>query len=77
MISNLMSNSSFSSAVNQANNKNNVQQNGRVEQSDSEKKADSTKGSSRVDDIKKAIADGSYKIDLRGSAEKMAQDLLS
>ena len=76
MISNLMGNSSFSSAVNQANNKNNVQQNVKVEQSESEKRTDSTKGSSRVDDIKKAISYGSYEIDLRGSAEKMAQDLL-
>lgn len=76
MISNLMSNSSFSSAISQANSKINNQQNNKIDQAESDKRSDSIKGGSRIDDIKKAIADGSYKIDLKGTAEKMAQDLL-
>lgn len=32
--------------------------------------------STRLDEIKAAIKDGTYKLDLKGSAQKLAQELL-
>ncbi|MCH5322847.1 MAG: flagellar biosynthesis anti-sigma factor FlgM [Helicobacter sp.] len=78
MVSHLMNNSNFSSAINQAN-KNSSAISSKNESERNEKRvADSTPASSnsRVDEIKQALAEGSYKIDFRGSAEKMAQKLL-
>ncbi|EFR48061.1 hypothetical protein HCMG_00234 [Helicobacter canadensis MIT 98-5491] len=78
MISQLMSNSAFSSAINQANNKNTSQINhAKNEQIEDKQKVSSQKtSSSRVEEIKNAIKNGSYQIDLKGSAEKLAQELL-
>ncbi|WP_026943391.1 flagellar biosynthesis anti-sigma factor FlgM [Helicobacter rodentium] len=80
MISHLMSNSAFSSAVNQVNNKNTSQINNTKNESVSEKpqSVQSAKDSSnaRLEEIKSAIKNGTYKLDLRGSAEKLAQELL-
>ncbi|WP_273211825.1 flagellar biosynthesis anti-sigma factor FlgM [Helicobacter rodentium] len=80
MISHLMSNSAFSSAVNQVNNKNTSQINNAKNESVSEKpqSVQSAKDSSnaRLEEIKSAIKNGTYKLDLRGSAEKLAQELL-
>ncbi|WP_276951989.1 flagellar biosynthesis anti-sigma factor FlgM [Helicobacter rodentium] len=80
MISHLMSNSAFSSAVNQVNNKNTSQINNAKNESVSEKPqaVQSAKDSSnaRLEEIKSAIKNGTYKLDLRGSAEKLAQELL-
>lgn len=78
MISHLMSNSAFSSAINQANNKNASQVNqARNEQVEDKQKASPSKAaSSRVEEIKNAIKNGSYQIDMKGSAEKLAQELL-
>ena len=77
MVSQLINNSNFSSAVNQVN-KNSSPISNRNENEKDKRVADSTSttSSSRVDEIKKALAEGSYKIDFRGSAEKMAQKLL-
>lgn len=80
MISHLMSNSAFSSAVNQVNNKNTSQINNAKNESVGEKPqaVQSAKDSSnaRLEEIKSAIKNGTYKLDLRGSAEKLAQELL-
>ena len=80
MISHLMNNSAFSSVINQANNKNTSQINSAKEESVNEKsqtdKSAKTSNNSRVDEIKAAIKDGTYKLDLRGSAQKLAQELL-
>lgn len=79
MISHLMNNSAFSNVINQANNKNASQINNAREESVNEKpQADKSAKTSnnRVDEIKAAIKDGTYKLDLRGSAEKLAQELL-
>lgn len=79
MISHLMSNSVFSNAINQANNKNTSQINSARNESVNEKPQTekTTKTSStRLDEIKAAIKDGTYKLDLKGSAQKLAQELL-
>ncbi|WP_104722022.1 flagellar biosynthesis anti-sigma factor FlgM [Helicobacter mesocricetorum] len=78
MINHLMNNSNFSNAINQVNNKNaSPVNNARNESVDDKHKTQNTKAStSRVETIKQAILDGNYKIDLRSSAEKMAQELL-
>ncbi len=80
MISHLMSNSAFSSAINQTNNKNASQINNAKEESINQKsqteKSAKTSSNSRLDEIKAAIKDGTYKLDLRGSAQKLAQELL-
>lgn len=79
MISHLMNNSAFSSVINQANNKNTSQINNAREESVNEKpqtEKSAKTSNSRVDEIKAAIKDGTYKLDLRGSAQKLAQELL-
>ncbi len=78
MINHLMNNSNFSNAINQANNKNTSSVNTpRNESMDEKHNTQYTKvSSSRAETIKQAILDGSYKIDLRSSVEKMAQELL-
>ncbi len=79
MISHLMSNSVFSNAMNQANNKNTLQINNARNESVNEKpQAEKTAktSSTRLDEIKAAIKDGTYKLDLKGSAQKLAQELL-
>ncbi len=78
MISHLMSNSAFSSTINQANNKNTPQVNqARNEQVEDKQKTSPSKAtSSKVEEIKNAIKNGSYQIDMKGSAEKLAQELL-
>lgn len=80
MISHLMSNSAFSSAINQTNNKNTSQINNAKEESINQKpqteKSAKASSDSRLDEIKAAIQGGTYKLDLRGSAEKLAQELL-
>ena len=80
MISHLMSNSAFSSAINQANNKNTAQINGarneQVEEKQKNSQVKTNASSSRVEEIKNAIKNGTYQINLKGSAEKLAQELL-
>ncbi|TLD84041.1 flagellar biosynthesis anti-sigma factor FlgM [Helicobacter sp. MIT 11-5569] len=78
MINHLMNNATFSTAINQANNKNTSQVNAKNETIDDKQKTkENVKTSeSKVDTIKDAIKNGTYKIDLRGSAEKLAQELL-
>ncbi|EEO25303.1 flagellar biosynthesis anti-sigma factor FlgM [Helicobacter winghamensis] len=79
MISHLMSNATFSTAINQANNKNTSQINVKNDSIDDKQKTKETaklESSSKVDTIKDAIKNGTYKLDLRGSAEKLAQELL-
>ena len=71
MISHLMSNSAFSSAINQANNKNT-----QVEEKQKNSQIKTNASSSRVEEIKNAIKNGTYQINLKGSAEKLAQELL-
>ncbi|MCI5968961.1 flagellar biosynthesis anti-sigma factor FlgM [Helicobacter sp.] len=77
MISHLMSNATFSTAINQANNKSPAQVN---TLDDKQKTKETTKmeskTDSKVDTIKDAIKNGTYKLDLKGSAEKLAQELL-
>ena len=78
MISHLMSNSAFSSAINQINNKNtssvNQAKNEQIE--DRQKTSSQEASSSRVEEIKNAIKNGNYQINLKESAEKLAQELL-
>ncbi|MDD6055954.1 MAG: flagellar biosynthesis anti-sigma factor FlgM [Helicobacter sp.] len=76
MISSFLQNSTFSSAINQANNK--VAQPQKEVRSESleTKKTQNDRATSKVDSIKEAIKNGSYKIDLRATAEKVAQELL-
>lgn len=80
MISHLMSNSAFSNAINQANNKNTAQINGakneQVEEKQKNSQVKTNASSSRVEEIKNAIKNGTYQINLKGSAEKLAQELL-
>lgn len=80
MISHLMSNSAFSSVINQANNKNTAQINGakneQVEEKQKNSQVKTNASSSRVEEIKNAIKNGTYQINLKGSAEKLAQELL-
>ncbi|WP_297812680.1 flagellar biosynthesis anti-sigma factor FlgM [uncultured Helicobacter sp.] len=80
MISHLMNNSVFSSAINQANNKNTSQINNAKNESINEKtqtdKSGKTSNSSRLEEIKSAIQNRTYKLDLKESAEKLAQELL-
>lgn len=80
MISHLMSNSAFSSTINQANNKNTAQINGakneQVEEKQKNSQIKTNASSSRVEEIKNAIKNGTYQINLKGSAEKLAQELL-
>ena len=80
MISHLMSNSAFSSAINQAHNKNTAQINGakneQVEEKQKNSQVKTNASSSRVEEIKNAIKNGTYQINLKGSAEKLAQELL-
>lgn len=80
MISHLMSNSAFSSAINQTNNKNTAQINGakneQVEEKQKNSQVKTNASSSRVEEIKNAIKNGTYQINLKGSAEKLAQELL-
>ena len=79
MINHLMSNSAFSNAVNQVNNRNTSQINNAKNESINEKpQADKSAKTSnnRLEEIKSAIQEGNYKLDLRGSAEKLAQELL-
>ncbi len=74
-----MSNATFSTAINQANNKNTSQINVKNDSIDDKQKTKETaklESSSKVDTIKDAIKNGTYKLDLRGSAEKLAQELL-
>lgn len=74
-----MSNATFSTAINQANNKNTSQINAKNDSIDDKQKTKETaklESSSKVDTIKDAIKNGTYKLDLRGSAEKLAQELL-
>ncbi|MDE5603373.1 MAG: flagellar biosynthesis anti-sigma factor FlgM [Helicobacter sp.] len=79
MIDHLMNNTNFSNAIHQVSNKNtsptNVPRNKVVEEKD---KVENTRdsSSSRVETIKQRILEANYKIDLRSSAEKMAQELL-
>ena len=78
MISHLMSNSAFSSTINQINNKNtslvNQAKNEQIE--DRQKTSSQKASSSRVEEIKNAIKNGNYQINLKESAEKLAQELL-
>lgn len=81
MISHLMSNATFSTAINQANNKNATQINVKNDAIDDKQKtkeatALDSKADSRVDAIKDSIKNGTYKLNLKGSAEKLAQELL-
>ena len=80
MISHLMSNSAFSSAINQANNKNTSQINGAKNEHVDEKQKNSqvktNASSSKVEEFKTSIKNGTYQINLKGSAEKLAQELL-
>lgn len=75
-----MSNSAFSSVINQANNKNTSQINNTKEEPINQKsqadKDTKITSNTRLDEIKAAIKDGTYKLDLRGSAQKLAQELL-
>ena len=80
MISHLMSNYAVSSAIYQANNKNTAQINGakneQVEEKQKNSQIKTNASSSRVEEIKNAIKNGTYQINLKGSAEKLAQELL-
>lgn len=80
MVNHLMSNSAFSSVINQANNKNTSQINNTKEEPINQKsqadKDTKITSNTRLDEIKAAIKDGTYKLDLRGSAQKLAQELL-
>uniref|UniRef100_UPI003A83FEB6 flagellar biosynthesis anti-sigma factor FlgM n=3 Tax=Helicobacteraceae TaxID=72293 RepID=UPI003A83FEB6 len=62
-----------------ANNKNTLQiNNARNESVNGKPQAEKTAktSSTRLDEIKAAIKDGTYKLDLKGSAQKLAQELL-
>ncbi len=81
MISHLMNNPNFSNAINQvgnANNKSATQINAKNDSVDDKQKtsADKKVSSSKLESLKESIQNGTYKIDLRGSAEKLAQELL-
>lgn len=74
MISNLTSNSTFSSnLVNNKASTHTINKNA----NDEKKSVEITKNSlSRADEIKNAIQNGSYQVDVKTTAEKMAQNLL-
>ena len=74
MISNLTSNSTFSSSlVNNKASAHTINKN----TNDEKKSVEVTKNSlSRADEIKNAIQNGSYQVDVKTTAEKMAQNLL-
>ena len=79
MIDHLMNNTNFSNVIHQVSNKNTSPTNvPRNEAVDEKNKVQNTgdSSSSRVETIKQRILEGNYKIDLRSSAEKMAQELL-
>ncbi|WP_299548574.1 flagellar biosynthesis anti-sigma factor FlgM [uncultured Helicobacter sp.] len=77
MISHLMSNATFSTAINQANNKNTSQINAKNDSIEEKQKTkDTQKLESKIDSIKDAIKNGTYKLNLKESAEKLAQELL-
>lgn len=82
MISHLMSNATFSTAINQANNKNTAQVNPKQVNpkneaiDDKQKTKETAKTDSKVEAIKDAIKNGTYKINIKESAEKLAQELL-
>lgn len=76
MISNLLQNSTFSSVVGQANKNASVQPKNEAV-SDSHKTTQKENAStSKVDTIKEAIKNGTYTLNMRESAEKLAQELL-
>ena len=80
MISQLMSNPTFSNEVNQSNNRstNASAVNAKNEDiNDKKTKENSKTNASKLDSIKDAIKNGTYQIDIKGSAEKLAQELLS
>ena len=80
MISQLMSNPTFSNAVNQSNNRctNASAVNANNEDINDKKTQENSKTTaSKLDSIKDAIKNGTYQIDIKGSAEKLAQELLS
>lgn len=80
MISQLMSNPTFSNAVNQSNNRstNASAVNAKNEAINDKKTQENSKTTaSKLDSIKDAIKNGTYQIDIKGSAEKLAQELLS
>ena len=80
MISQLMSNPTFSNAVNQSNNRstNASAVNAKNEDINDKKTQENSKTTaSKLDSIKDAIKNGTYHIDIKGSAEKLAQELLS
>ena len=80
MISQLMSNPTFSNAVNQSNNRstNASAVNAKNEDINDKKMQENSKTTaSKLDSIKDAIKNGTYQIDIKGSAEKLAQELLS
>ena len=77
MISHLMSNATFSTGINQANNKNTSQINAKNDSIEEKQKTkDTQKLESKIDSIKDAIKNGTYKLNLKESAEKLAQELL-
>ena len=80
MIGQLMSNATFSNAINQANNRstNASTMNTKNEAINDKKTQESPKTTaSKLDSIKDAIKNGTYEINIKGSAEKLAQELLS
>ena len=80
MISQLMSNPTFTNADNQTNNRstNASAVNAKNEDINDKKTQENSKTTaSKLDSIKDAIKNGTYQIDIKGSAEKLAQELLS
>ena len=80
MIGQLMSNATSSNAINQANNRSTdaSTMNTKNEAINDKKTQESPKTTaSKLDSIKDAIKNGTYQINIKGSAEKLAQELLS
>ena len=64
------------SHVNNSNVYQNVANNNSKDKADATAKADEASQKTHVEEVRQAVQDGTYKVDLQKTAEKMAEDLL-
>ncbi|CAM2814175.1 flagellar biosynthesis anti-sigma factor FlgM [Helicobacter burdigaliensis] len=74
MVNNLLNNPTFSSTITQSRGNSSI--NGKNENVNKQENVAQSAGNSRIEALKKSIQEGSYTIDIKGSAEKLAQNLL-
>ncbi|PZT48089.1 hypothetical protein B6S12_05490 [Helicobacter valdiviensis] len=75
MVNNLLSNPTFSSTITQSRGNSSIN-NGKNENVNKQENVAQSAGNSRLEALKKSIQEGNYTIDIKGSAEKLAQNLL-